>query len=313
MKWIGNRFIKILFIVIHLFCFVCNSYVFCAKQLSVIAILSKDIEFFRRALNGFKTFFSEQGINIQISEYSLKSEEDVFDIYSHISIEKPSLVLTFGEDATKNAKEKIKGIPIVFCVVYDSQKNKDINSTGVSFDLPLDLKIKTIKKMLPDIKKIGFIYSSSSINIYNETVKKCENLGIHVKAKKIESDKEFPDAIQEVAKESNCFVIIPDPQVYFAQTIKYLILESLREKFMLIGLSSLFTKAGALFSFDPDYEDLGIQAGEIALKIFNGAKPGNIEPVKPRKIKYSLNLITAERLGIQIDSKIIQEAEEVIK
>jgi len=106
-------------------------------------------------------------------------------------------------------------------------------------------------------------------------------------------------------------LMIPDPKIYFPRSVEYLLLESLRKRFPVVGLSRLYTKAGALLSFDCDYKDLGRQAGEIALRILDGENPADIQPQRPGKIKFSLNLLTAERLGIKIPSVIITEASEV--
>ena len=155
------------------------------------------------------------------------------------------------------------------------------------------------------------IYSPKSSWRYEETTEACKELGVQLIGRKIESGKEFTGALKEISRQIDCFLMIPDSKIYFPKSVEYLLLESLREKIPVVGLSSRYTKAGALFSFDCDYNDLGRQAANIALKIFNGENPADIKPVKPRKINLSLNIITAKRMRIKIPPRIIKEASEV--
>ena len=101
------------------------------------------------------------------------------------------------------------------------------------------------------------------------------------------SEAEFADALNSVLPGSDCFLAILDPKLYFSQTIRLLLLESMKNKVPVVGLSSFFTKAGAVISFDSDFKDMGAQAAEISAKVLSGKKVADIRPVYPRKYKYS--------------------------
>jgi putative tryptophan/tyrosine transport system substrate-binding protein len=73
-------------------------------------------------------------------------------------------------------------------------------------------------------------------------------------------------------------------------------------------LSSLYTRAGALLSFDCDYVNLGRQTGEIALRLLNGENIAGIKEEHPKDVKISINLSVAERLGINFPAQVIKEA-----
>jgi putative ABC transport system substrate-binding protein len=130
----------------------------------------------------------------------------------------------------------------------------------------------------------------------------------------ISSDAEFTPAVQALmGGQADCVVMIMDTKIYFGQTVKTLLLESIKNKIPVIGLSAIFTKAGALMSVDCDYRDLGRQAGEMAAHILNGEKPGDIKSQRPRKAKYSLNMIVANQFGMQFSGSAASEATEVVK
>ena len=109
------------------------------------------------------------------------------------------------------------------------------------------------------------------------------------------------------------FLMIPDTDIYFPKLVEHLLRESLKNKFPVIGLSSTYVEAGALVSFDCDYEDLGKQAAELALAsgMLEGEKQVNTRFVRPRKVKLSLNLLTADILGIKVPPEVIEQASPV--
>lgn len=287
-----------------------TTWCFAAERAVISVIFSSDIAPYHQSWEGFKEFLDEKEVALWGSKYNLK-EEKAQIVYSRINEERPDMVFTLGTKASKLTKEKIKDIPVVFCMVLDPRAIIDLNVTGVSIDIPPGVKLKEVKRIIPNVKRIGMIYSAKTTSLYEEVLQACRELGLQLIGKKIDSGKELPDAIEEISWQIDCFLMIPDSKIYFPRSVKHLLLESLRKEFPVVGLSSFYTKAGALISFDCDYNDLGRQSGEIVLRILNGEKPANINPLRPRKIKLSLNLITAERFGIKIPPRIIREASEV--
>jgi putative ABC transport system substrate-binding protein len=283
---------------------------YAAERVVVSVVFSSDIEAYRQAWSGFKEFLGEKKVSLWVSEYSLKEEEPE-QVYSRMNKQKPDVVVTLGTKASKLAKEKIKDISVVFCMVFNPEKMVGLNITGVSMEIPAEIKIEGIKKILPGAKKIGLIYSSESTVAYTEISRVCDQMGFKLITRMIDSEEGLPGALKDISSQIDCFLMIPDSKIYSPISVKHLLIQSLREGFPVIGLSSLYTKAGALFSFDCDYGDLGRQAAGITLRILNGEKPGDIAPAIPKKTKLSLNLATAERSGIEIPSQIIQEASEV--
>lgn len=283
---------------------------FASAQAMVSVIFSSDIEPYQQTWKGIKEVFEEKKVPLNYSEYYL-DRQNSDSIFLQITQENRDIVFAIGPQASKLVKNKIKDTPVVFSLVLNPEEIVNTNITGVSLDIPIEVKLKHIKRILPDVKKIGVIFSSKSIPLYKEILQGCKEMGFQLIGQEIRSGKEFKDAFEDVSRHIDSFMMIPDTEVYFQQSIKHLLLEGLRKKLPVIGLSSAYTKAGAVVSFDNNYRDIGKQAGEIALRVLDGEKPGSIAPVRPRTIRFSLNLLVAERLGITIHSDIIKESSEV--
>lgn len=301
---------KVRFYTVILILILSSNWCFASAQATVSVIFSSDIEPYRQTWEGIKEVFEEEKVSLNYSEYHLERQKPDL-IFRQIAEENPDVVFTIGPQSIILAKEKVKNNPVVFSMVLNPEEIINSNITGVSLDIPIRVKLKYIKRILPDVKGIGVIYTSKTIPVYKEMLQACKELGFQLIGKEIRSGKEFKDAFEDVSRRTDSFLMIPDTQIYFSQSIKYLLLEGLRKKLPVIGLSPAYTKAGAFVSFESNYHDIGRQAGEIALRVLEGEKPENIAPARPRTVQFSLNLLVAERLGITIPADIIKESSEV--
>ncbi|MCX5799960.1 MAG: ABC transporter substrate-binding protein [Candidatus Eisenbacteria bacterium] len=281
-----------------------------AGRLAVSVIFSSDIEAYTQAWNGFRSYFDEQEVSLAVSTYNLKDQEPAM-VCSEIEARGSDVVFTLGTQASRLARERIKNIPVIFCMVFNPGEFAGTNSTGVSMEIPIEARLQGIKKILPHAKNVAAVYSTETAEAYRQVFSKGSQLGLTIIGKQIDSERQLPDAIRELDYRMDCFLMLADSQLYSPASVKHLLLESLRQGFPVVGLSSHYTQAGALFSFDCDYGDLGRQAAEIASRITNGETPGAIPPLAPRKIRLSINMLAADRLGIEISSETAKRASEV--
>ncbi len=133
-------------------------------------------------------------------------------------------------------------------------------------------------------------------------------MGLILKTFPVKSAKEIPE-IKEM--KIDALWLIPDLVVCQPTVIGHILRSSLKHKIPVMGVSQSYVKAGALLALSCDYEDIGRQSGEIALRILNGESLVDIPVSVARKTKLYLNLAVAERLRIKIPRDIIKRAEEV--
>ncbi len=281
---------------------------------AILCVKSDNIpaEPYDAALSGFRDCLKNNSTNASIIECHLQGqkEDDLLKLSQAIESKRPDLILTMGTNATRIAQDMVTDVPIIFTMVLDPHRS-GISVSGVSMDINYETKLETLKDILPDKTKIGVIYSPQSTPSYEELLKASRNFGFNVSGIEISSEKEFPKAIKTIFETADCFLMLPDPKIYFPKSIQHLLHESIKSGIPTIGLSSTYTRAGALISFDCDYRDLGKQAADLALERLAADKPQQTEFIKPRKAEFSLNLLVAERLGIRFSSKIIKQASEV--
>jgi putative tryptophan/tyrosine transport system substrate-binding protein len=74
-----------------------------------------------------------------------------------------------------------------------------------------------------------------------------------------------------------------------------------------------FVEAGGLMSYGVNLADLSRRAAEYVDQILKGAKPADLTLVQPIKFDLSINLKTANQIGVTIPPDVLQRAVKVIK
>lgn len=271
----------------------------------VTAILSSGIAQYGQAFDGFQEAVRERKGALPIVAHNLEKE-------GGIGSDKPRLVFAVGPEAVKFVRERVKTVPVV-AMVLRPQPLAAANIAWVSLEIPVRVKLEKIRNMLPNVTRIGVVYSAASAPLYREAVQGCKALGLQAVGREVDSGMELPEAFKEIAPRIDLFLMLPDTKVFFQKSIEYLLVEGMKNRVPVVGLAASYTRAGALISFEADYRDLGRQAGEIAVRIIGGERPANIEPARPRRVRTSLNLAVAEREGVRIDPQAIKEASDVFR
>src|SRR3990167_4215273 len=153
---IYSVFIIILWTIFH------SAYCAHAEKTAVV-IKSQDISAYNEVVKGFQDECIQNSITIK-AVYDLKGKMKIGQktVYK-IRNEKPDIILTIGVLATTIAKEEIKDIPIVFCMVINHERFKlaGQNITGISTEITAAKQMEGFRMLLEPLHNIGVIYDSS--------------------------------------------------------------------------------------------------------------------------------------------------------
>jgi len=224
-------------------------------------------------------------------------------------------LITVGSIATRTALQAPGAAPVVACMIVDAEDLAGAkNATGVVLEFPLETQLKWVRRFLPRSQAIGILYNPAENRERIEKTRKiAKRLGLRVVARAIHRPQDLPDALNSLAREADILFALTDQMVLSRQTAQAILLFSFRNRMPFSGLSSSWVKAGALYSLERDYEDLGAQCAEMAVKVLHGKRASSISPAMPRKVVYSLNLRTAEHLKLSLPPELVKGAAEVFR
>jgi len=285
-----------------------------AKDLRVAVIKSFGSTPFEETLSGFKESLKKEELEADFEIFSADGDPiKVREAVQKIKHGDFSLVFTMGSLATDNALSEITNIPIISSMILKDDKiKKTPNATGVVLEFSIETQLKCMQQILPKGITIGTIYNSKENGKFIETAAAiAKSMGYKFYAKEINTPQDLPSALESMANTVDVLWGIPDSMVLTPETSKHILLFSLRNRIPFIGLSSAWTKAGALYSLERNYNDIGIQCAELALSILRNQKEHATNPVSPRKALYSINFKTAQQLKIEIPENIINGAIQI--
>lgn len=206
-----------------------------------------------------------------------------------------------------------KKIPVIFNAVSDPVAAKLAKSktealagvSGVSDKLPVEDQLKLIRKILPDAKKIGILYSTGEANSIS-TLKEYKELApkydFEIVDKGISKKADIPAAADVVLNEVDCITNMTDNTVVASLAI--ILDKANAKKIPVFGSEEEQVSNGCIACAGLDYVQLGIQAGEMAAKVLKGTDISTIPYETITQSNISVNEKVAEQLGISIPDDI---------
>jgi putative ABC transport system substrate-binding protein len=231
---------------------------------------------------------------------------------------KPDIVVTIGTSATAFANKNIPGIPLIFAKVLNPVESGFIKSfddpggriTGAALDIPADQQVTQFLSILPNMKKIGMIYTERTERLQEAADDACRKNGLELISIEIKSSKELPGVLDSLCQVVDGFWTVADESLASPQFIRYMVLETMRHGIPIMGFNRNFVQNGALLCLEADYKFIGRQAGDIVVKVLKGEKPSDIKPTVPDIVYLYLNLKSSNLLNINLAPEWISVARE---
>jgi len=285
-----------------------------AEGSRIVILTSSRAAPYEEALAGFQQALRQQGVRAIFEVYSLEGETPrVAQVLQDVKQGGSALLLTLGTAATQRARQDITTVPIIAGLVLSADEFKGApNISGVTLDFPVTLQLEWLRRFLPTAKTIGVIYNPRENQQRIEAASRvAHELGLKLESQQVSDTRELPTALETLAKKIDVLWGMVDELVLTPQTAKHILLFSFQNRIPFVGLSTAWVKAGAVYALDWDYTDLGMQCGEMALKVLQGTSINALPPMVPRKVVYALNQKTARHMKIEIAETLVHGAREV--
>lgn len=270
---------------------------------TAVVIKSQNLSAYNKVVNGFQKECLKNNITIK-SVYDLNGKMKVGQkIARKVRKEKPDIILSIGVLATTVVKEKIKNIPIIFCMVINHERFKltGPNITGISTEIAIEDQFKGYQSILGQLNNIGVIYDPSKTGIIVENAElKMKHLGISLIKYEITSSKKISEALENLTGKIDALWLLPDSTVVTRKSFDLIKSITIENNIPLLCTSDVFVKAGALAAVSSDYSYVGSQAAGLAGKILEPSASRSLGIVNPEHFILAINTDTAEKLGIEV-------------
>ncbi|RKS84630.1 putative ABC transport system substrate-binding protein [Orbus hercynius] len=234
---------------------------------------------------------------------------------------KPDIIVAIATPSAQAVAASTRTIPIVFAGITDPVAAKLIKSfeptgtniTGVSDYLPLEPQIEFMKKIVPNVKAVGYVYSPGEINstiVLKQLSELLTQQNIKMVAVPAQRTADIPTAAKTLTGKVDLIYTTTDNNVVSAY--ESLVKVANENKIPLLASFPDAIERGAVAAFGMSYYDVGRQSGKLVIRILNGEKPGDIAPETGHKTQLVINLEAAKRQGVTLSDDVMQSAYRVI-
>ncbi|MCK5706788.1 MAG: hypothetical protein KAI43_03985 [Candidatus Aureabacteria bacterium] len=310
--------LKSIFMMIFFICIADSC--FADKEPLIFVIKSRDQkphEFLKRSvLDNLKS----EKISFKSKIFEMNSDfKKAKDILKKIEKEKPDLVLSIGSESTLFFSLYTKNIPIIFSMVYKSDKiatvlEKTQNVKGIFINLDMEIVFNVLKDIKPNLKKIGIMSPSKHFNDQmDHLTKSAEKNEIEIISREVNSASDVPRAINELTKAVDALYVLPSPIFTNRQMLKRIILKTLSNNIFVAGGSFEIVERGGLIGFGFDINNTALITTNMVKEFLKTKDINGLESRRCNKFYLYLNKRTSSSIGIKFSKKIESMAVNIIE
>jgi ABC-type uncharacterized transport system substrate-binding protein len=176
---------------------------------------------------------------------------------------------------------------------------------GVSalyLDQPLARQLQLLELALPSLKQVGAPLGPASRELKDPLQVAARGNGIQVSTAVIERSSDLYPALNELAPESQAFILFPDPLVAHPSSLHNLFLHTYRLKRPVMAYSAALAKSGAIMALYATPEQQGDEAARWLSDSWSNGGFRLGAPRYPRRFTISVNSTVARSLDISLPS-----------
>ena len=135
-------------------------------------------------------------------------------------------------------------------------------------------------------------------------------LGVELFTREARTPEEVAAAIENIPEEADAIFFLPDSLV--STRIFDFIKAAAELQLPTSGANTEIVKDGVLTAYAFEQINSGKQAARLADQIFQGVKPADL-PVETAEFHLTINLKTAEAIGLDIPDEILLQADIIVR
>ncbi|RWP38966.1 MAG: ABC transporter substrate-binding protein [Mesorhizobium sp.] len=234
------------------------------------------------------------------------------------------VIVTTSQPAAHAAHEATDVIPIVTIIsgnpvaagLASSLAKPGGNLTGVSY-YATELAAKRLELLMeaiPELTTVG-VLANPVVNYlpFEEDAKSAAHqLGVALNIQQVSDPDELDAAFSrmEAAGAQAVFVL---PDLMLSSLSPQIAALAIEHRLPTMSWGPWFTEAGCLMAYSADYSGMGHRLAFYVDRILKGSEAGDLPIEQPTKFELSINLKTANALGIDLPQTVLVMADEVIE
>jgi putative ABC transport system substrate-binding protein len=268
-----------------------------------------------------------EGKNVLIERRYAEGRLDRMLPFVHEFVQqKVDVIIGVNNVVIRAAKEATKTIPIVMISSVDpvaagyveSFARPGGNITGLAW-LSRDLsakRVELLKELLPKISRIGVIWDANAPGpsvAFKEYTAAAQAFKLDLRSFEVRGPTpDLPGILQGAqAARLDALIVVANPLM--GQRAKEVFEIAAKNRLPSMTEERRYVSAGGLISYGASLAALYRRAATYVDAILKGAKPANMLVAQPQEFEIFINQKTAQQLGVEIPTRVLIRANEVIE
>lgn len=281
----------------------------------------------RGIVAGLKAGGYTEGHNLKIDFQNAQNDQSNLKTMStKFADENTDVAIGIATPSAQALANTISNRPVVLGAITDpkganlvqNNNRPGKNITGVSDQAPLAEQLGLIQRLMPHLKTLGIVYTSSddsAVAQYKKFAALCKQKHVHLKAYSIANTNDLNQVAQQMARSVDAVYVPTDNTI--AGAMSTLVAATNQAGIPVFPAVDTMVKDGGVATYSVDQYQLGVSIGKMTAKILQGKANPATTPIEfVRHGKLTINENQAHKLGIQIPDDLIQTAKtkgELIK
>ena len=280
-------------------------------------------EAFRQGLSGLG-YVEDRNIVIEY-RYAEGKSERLSGLAAELVRLNVDLILTYGDQGVRAAKQASQTIPIVVATAGDlvgpgyvaSLARPGGNITGLT-TLASELsakRLELLKTAFPKVSRVAILQNpnnATNVAQFKESEAAARALKIQLLPLDVRRAEDFEGAFL-AALRARVDALITGGDTLLVTHRARIVDFAAKNRLPTMYSNRDFTDAGGLMSYGPNVADMFRRAATYVDKILKGAKPGDLPVEQASKFELIVNLRTAKALGLTISPSLLLRADQVIE
>ena len=235
--------------------------------------------------------------------------------------EEVDLIFTVTSPATIKMKEmtRVNKVPGIFALfnpikseIIKSLARPGDNLTGVQISGSIPKALDWLLTLAPETKhifvpiKFDTKAAKQSLAVLSKTA---ASMGLKVTTAEVNNEQELTAVLADIPADADAIFVLHSMLIStHADKIAAAAITRKIPSGAAIGKSA----QGILYSYSPKLNDIGKQAGRLAMMVLQGETPANI-PTEKANYFLAINLATAKKIGLKINNDFLIQADHLIR
>lgn len=263
----------------------------------------------------------KEGENLSIEFHNAEGDMNLLgSIAETVISNQPDIIFAVTTPVAQSFADATTEIPIILTGVTDpvgaglaeSLEAPGGNITGVSDAVAFEDQFELLKKISPNVKKLGMLYTTSedsSLSELEQAAEVAKGYELETIIEGIDSTLDMQLVAENLAGQVDAIFVGSDNTI--ASAFETLLDATDKVGVPIFTTVDVFVQQGALSAVAINQGDIGVQAAKMGIEVLNGANPGELPIQFVEKLVAVYNSETASKLNIKISEDLKAELKDL--